>query len=780
MLIFLAATAAAGSVMLAPGSDLDAAVDAAADNDTLLLSEGTYTAPRSIDRPLTLRGVGAVTLRADSGIALGSDVTLASVTITGGDGVSAALRSSGTALTLRDVIIEDYAGDGLSAEDAALSVSGGRIAADGAAGRLVDTDAVLDGVVVQGVVPGLAPSYLLWVSGGQLELVHTTVTGAHRGCLKAHSGAHLSVRGSILAGCGVLYGQDEGEGMAHYAVVLSDATGTVSHSIVNPSPMRPHEHGVYGPLELGEGVQWGVYPGYAGWAERTAVLALTVDDQSRLENAVDIADMMGERGLHMSYFVNVKHDWSLRDDEWEALREMVDDGHDVGNHCATNARLTQEEPMFVDWSGAGSSAVVVSGEGTALSVTVDGEAVLSLDLTAAETDTMMTVCETIDALPEHGCWINREFPNGASFYADATTLADGETVLSAAGVGIVYDDRLPSEGGRRFTSELIAPISLIEGGIGGGYEVVSMGYPGQEHNARVRDAAADAGLHIVRGAGGYATGSHLLHAGFDRMQSPINISSDLIVGADHATLTDAEQKLRISQFVGAWSSMALEHGAMSAVTIHGAEHFSPEQAGWLLDALAETPVQVLSLRELSALLDAGAGTGRYGALPAPPAHDYELSARSLAVDAGQPGSRSGDALGRAIYGAPDLGALEHQPAHTAADAPLTAGSQGRIYADGALRLWDSADSTPAPLTLEPAGGYTDPGPGAVRDTLLDLDLTGWAPGAPDWTMTATTDGDWCVGIGGLAPGRWSVSADSARGGPRQRRRGGVLPPAACR
>ncbi|MFT4975784.1 MAG: hypothetical protein ACI8S6_001677 [Myxococcota bacterium] len=760
LLLLLSGVSLAATTILSEGESLSDAIAATSGGDTLELSSGTYDAPATIEHSLTIQAaVGAdVTLFAASGIAIGADLSIAGVTITGGDGASAALRSTGASLSLIDVVIEDYSGDGLSVTDGVLLIEGGRLSPDGATARLVDTDARLDGVVVQGIVPGLAPSYLFFVSGGELSLVHTTVAGAYRGCLKAYGGAHLSLSGSILAGCGVMYGQGEGESMAHYAVVLTEATGEATHSLINPSPMRPHEYGIYGDMVMGEGILWGAYPGYAGWSDRVAVLAVTVDDQSRFDNAVDIAAVMGDRGLHMSYFINLQNDWSLTDDEWATLRAMVAEGHDIGTHCATNARLVQEEPLFVSWGGAGSSDVLVSSEATALSVQVNGEPVLSLDLTDTESNTMMEVCAQIDALSDHACWINDEFVNGAAYYVVAAALADGETPLSAVGAGILYDNRLPSEGGRRFTFELMLPLGIISAGIGGGYEVISMGYPGQEHDALVRDAVEEVGIHIARGAGSYSTGDHLLHTGFDRLQSPINIGSDLLLGPDHDDLTDAEQQERIRQFVASWSSMALEYGAMGAVTIHGAEHFSPEQVGWLLDALAETDVQVLSMRELSAMLDEEVGTDRFVALPALPPHDYSLSASSPAVDAGVPGSRSTDASGRPIYGAPDLGALEHQPEHTAAGAPLAVGLSARIYADGALRLWGDGGA-PVLLSLAPVNGYVVHSPTEPRAALLDLELADWQPDAPAWTATAAEAGEWCVQVGGLAPGGWTVSTD---------------------
>jgi len=754
----------------APLATLSEAIKRASDGDTLRIDAGRYPVPeRALTEDLSLEGVGsgAVLLEAGSnGLRIsGAAVALSGLTLTGGDGTGAAIEAGSAKLDASDVVIADFAGTGLKVRDSALTFAGGWIAAHGSAAVLTETTAVISDTIIQGIVPGLEPNWLVHVSGGDLVLSHSTVTGAYRGCLKGHNSAQLTVTGSVITSCGVLHGAEDGESMKHYAVSVSGASGRAAHSLINPDPIRPNRYGIFGDVVLDESVLWGEYPGYVGWKDRVGVLAISVDDAPNLDNARAIADEMSARDLHMTFFMNVRHGWSMTDSEWSDVRSLVADGHDVGGHAATNARLPQEHPVRVAWHGSGESTVTVRDAGHTLSVESDAGVLLTVDLTDSESNTMTAACALIDALSEHDCWLSDEFGNALPHNVDPTSLADGTVVLTEAGAGLPYDQRLPSAGGRHFTAEIVAPLRLIEEGIGGGYSVVSFAYPGQEHSPQVRDAVEDAGLRIARGAGGYSTADHLLTQELDRFQSPIALSNEVIRGSGYNKLSDAEKRARIETFAGAWASMAMEYGAMGALTIHGEETFSPEEVSWLLDAIAETDVRVASFRELSAYLDAEGGTGRHIALPAPAGHDYQPAEGSVLIDAGDPSSdRTVDRLGAPIYGAPDLGPHEFQPQATMGSTPLIAESQLRLYADGAFRTVEAGSGTTVPLYVAPDAGFLELPPQAHRPRLLDLTIGAWDASARDWSVDlAGTEAEaLCMRIGGLPPGaRLGVTRDGA-------------------
>ncbi|MEL6346317.1 MAG: choice-of-anchor Q domain-containing protein [Myxococcota bacterium] len=629
---------------------------------------------------------------------------------------------------------------------------------DGASVELVDSDVLIDGTVIEGVVGGSAPAFEVWASGGQLHFNHSLITGAHRSCIKGFNGADVQIDGSIVINCGLLFGDAPGESMSHYAVVMSEAQAAVNHSIINASPTRPHDTALAGDVLLGEGVLQKVYPGLSGWAGRDGILVLSVDDRTNLDNALALSELMDGYGWKMTYFLNMRTSWGFDEEQWASLRDLVARGHDVGGHAATNARLPETIPLVVAWDGDGNSTVLISDAGTRLDVFVDDAPVLELDLTAPETDVMQEVCEKISALPNHRCWYGDLYSSAQSVYVDATALADGVRSLNGEGIGLAYDNRLPSEGGRRFGSELVHSRDIIESQIGDLYQVVSFAYPGQEHDPVVRDAVADAGYHIARGANNYQRADHLLTRPIDRFQSPMSLSNVAIRGADYASLAPAEQRARIDGFVQTWAAMAMEYGGLGAVTLHGAESFSPEEMGWLLDAIARTDLTVMSMRDLSAWFDQEVGDMRALEMTVDPNRDHRLSEGSAAIDAGAPGSRDVDAAGRPIYGAPDLGPFEFQPTRTLSEQVLTVGQSLRLYADRRIRVLEAGTDSPAGLSvvLQQA---VDLGPQEPRPALFDLKVRSWDDVGREWRIQ--NDGaiqKLCVMLTGLEPNARMVMA----------------------
>jgi hypothetical protein len=102
--------------------------------------------------------------------------------------------------------------------------------------------------------------------------------------------------------------------------------------------------------------------------------------------------------------------------------------------------------------------------------------------------------------------------------------------------------------------------------------------------------------------------------------------------------------------------------------------------------------------------------------------DIEPGNLSPEVDAGIEASQSGDAYGNPIYGTPDIGAVEHQPAFAiGVDRIDTAGSI-RIYQDGRYRYTNVAtDSSTAALDIKPSGGF----PSGDYGRWMDVDLETW-------------------------------------------------------
>lgn len=110
-----------------PGESIQAAINAAAAGDTIIVNAGTYDETLSVTKPLTLRGAGAVTVRtksttptANKGIDIQNtqNVTIENITFDGENGDPTKQTgvdiNSVQNITLRNVTVKNYAKNGVA------------------------------------------------------------------------------------------------------------------------------------------------------------------------------------------------------------------------------------------------------------------------------------------------------------------------------------------------------------------------------------------------------------------------------------------------------------------------------------------------------------------------------------------------------------------------------------------------------------------------------------------------------------------------------------------
>jgi hypothetical protein len=584
-------------------------------------------------------------------------------------------------------------------------------------------------------------------AGSTLWLEHSAVRGAPRTCVRAVAGATVELVSSVVAACGV-----ESEVTSENVAVAAaeDARAVVRASQLMGQGSAPHSRVVQGPVELDADTIVNGALDLEGFAGRPAVLAITVDDSPNLDHALALAPVLEAHGGRLSFFANFPD--LLDEAEVEALRGLVARGHEVGGHARTNGRLTQTVPLVLRWDGADPLPVAVDADGTTLTVGA-GDAARRWTLGADGLRSLRALCAALSAVPDLSCTVVSTDPNALPTAADPTGLESGERVLvPGTDTDWPWDRRLPSAGGRHFRNELAAPRALLAARIGA--EVRTLAYPGQQHDAVVRAAAADAGFFSARGASAHSTSDHRLWAPFDPFQAPMSLSVEGVKGPGYAALNKADQEARVRGFAEAWAAWAREVDAVGALTIHHEGTFSVEELGWLLDALGPAGGAHPTLGELREGWEAAGeplDDGRWVG-PGGPASDLRPGRRFAGRDRAAPGDRRADAAGRPIYGPPDIGPFEHQPAGRVGVDGLPRRGETVVYADGRF----DGDPAGVPLWLEPATPATD----AVRPRWATLAVERWDGNTRAVRVTGGAGGG-CWTVGGLGAGQtwaWTTPA----------------------
>jgi peptidoglycan/xylan/chitin deacetylase (PgdA/CDA1 family) len=550
----------------------------------------------------------------------------------------------------------------------------------------------------------------------------------------------------LVTACGV-----ESEATTNnFAVAAGDGAGAaVRASQLMGQGSAPHSRVTSGAVEVDAATVVNGVVDLRGFGQRPTVLAITVDDLPNIDNASALAPVVESVGGRLSFFVNSPE--LVTDARRAALRELAAAGHEIGGHARTNGRLTQEIPLVLRWDGAGSLPVTVSEDGAALTVGA-GAAARTWALGTGGLHSLRALCAALGEVDGLTCTVVSTDPSAVPTGADPTGLESGTRVLGA-GVDTdwPWDRRLPSAGGRHFRNELVRPRELLSEWIGA--EVRTLAYPGQKHDAWVREVAADAGFWSARGGSGFTNADHRLWAPFDPFQAPMSLSVDAVKGPGYAALDRPAREERVRAFARAWSAWAREVDAVGALTIHSEGTFSPEELGWLVDALAAEAGWHPTLGALRDRWEAEGlplEDGRWQ-MPGGPVDDIVPGPRFAGRDrAPADAARTEDAAGRPIYGAPDIGPFEHQPTGEAGRDGVPFRVPVVVYADG--RFDGSPDGLP--LGLAPAA-VPAAGP---RPAWATLTVDGWSAVARRFTVAGGA-GAGCLYVGDLGSGAsWAWTA----------------------
>ncbi len=714
---------------------IEAALAEAEPGDRIVVGAGTYEEDLvvAVDG-LTIEAAGdrPATLRTEAGLRVSAtDTTLRGLALVSLAAEAAIALDPGAELAMDGVTVE-AAGLALDVDGGTLAVDRSRVdggpvllrAGDGAVVTAADT--LFRGSPLRSAPPSIPgstsaealPDALVTATGDGTAVVlsHAALVDAPVEAVAAGDGARVRLEDSIVAAVGT-----DPTALDEPAVrAEGEAAVELVSCLVQGPAFTPHAAAAAGAVTVEDPVDG--WPGLASPTSGQAALVISVDDGPNLDHAVDLSRVMDDWGFRLTWFASGTR-W-FADEEAEAMRDLVARGHQVGCHTQNHPILVRRAPIALTWRGHRGGRLRIEDEGTRLVVeqrTAGGWRTVAgpWALDSEELHTTGELCEALDALPQVDCVLVEDASGSWTWPSE---LAEGELELPPrVAVPVPYDRRLPDEGGRFFATELVDCRAALEEVID--EPVTALAYPGQKHDALVEEAAAQAGFAVARGSAGLSGSTWLVHAGLDRLASPMSLTVDEVKGEGYDDLDRAGREARIRGFVRTWGTAALEAGMVGALTIHTAETFDADELDVLLDEAVRVGLPVMDMAELDAWLDEAAEPldDRTRALPWADRGDPSPAEDSDAVDAGRDAGRRVDALGRPIYGLPDLGPYEFQPTRDIRREGAGPGGRARVYADGRFRALAPERTLLPSLRVVPAAieDFSDDEP---RPALLDFAL----------------------------------------------------------
>lgn len=741
-----------------------AALASAVPGERVRLPPGRWAGPLTLDRPGVEVEAEGVTLVGYEALVVveGPGVKLHGLRIEGAgqraDDQSAALRVLARDVSLDGVVVSGWRGPAVQVVGGGLS---GRLDTQRVQGPAVLVAAGGQAALVDSVLRGQGEGadgralVLAMGAGSQVSLTRSFIGDAAAGCVQASDGAAVRLRDAVVVGCGL---SPDGRRPPSSLLATKGGVVQVERSLVLGPAADPHGRAAVGAVELDENSLLNVNPGLSSGAAGEAYLVVSVDDTPNLGHALRLAQEMEARGLRLTFFANLAGEASPG--TWAGLRALLDAGHEIGCHGATNGHLTQGPVLRLSAAAPG-FAVEIDPAGRALWVERDGVQLERLELDDPRFDALGELCAGLDALPELGCAVLASESGGPPVFAASAGLESGRWALTEAALNIAWDRRAPSAGGRHFQHELVAVAERLRSGLGAPSVCAAFAYPGQQHDAVVRAAVAESGFQIARGAAAEGRGEDRWTQPFDRWQAPRALTVAQVKGPDYAALDPAGRRARVEAFAAAWAGWAQEAGGMGALTLHGPSSMDAEELGWLLDGLPPG-VRVVTM---SGLLEALSARG--SALPdgrlwveLPDRLDLRPVAGSPLVDAGDPALGLGpDPWGTPRYGAPDLGPRERRPEGSLEAGPPPGQGRLRFYEDGRYDVLGGASEEGAGVlraALLPAGGLGAVGglaPEAPRGLLGTLQV---APEAGGLRLRGALERAACLSFTGLGEASWAL------------------------
>jgi len=295
---------------------------------------------------------------------LKDNLALQNVTIIGGDASSRrAVRSAGDNFTASNIIVHDFAGYAFYFDGAGnFLVSNSHIYGD----NIFYASDAATGTVQYSVFRGSNlddAGRIFHVDNTEtnVNLYNSVLVGSNRWVVQANNNSSLTIGNSFIGGGGREYG------IADAYSIRTSTSGTVDvdYSVVNGHGLDPHDVNMDSAVTTGSSVTQNAFSYFNGWSINEGIFTITVDDSNNLDHANDLSQVLDGYSLHLTYFLHATH--LITSAEWDTIKDMWDQGHDIGSHTRHHSHLDEDEAISITYSGTDTNVTAtVSSNGTCL------------------------------------------------------------------------------------------------------------------------------------------------------------------------------------------------------------------------------------------------------------------------------------------------------------------------------------------------------------------------------------------------------------------------------
>ncbi len=403
------------------------------------------------------------------------------------------------------------------------------------------------------------------------------------------------------------------------------------------------------------------FPYYQATKANFGYIAFSTDDEINIDYCVTNANYaMTNYGIPITCFISDTQNLTASDKT--KLQTLYKQGDEIGVHTRHHTSLAMTYPFKVTYSGSGTNmALVVSGNGTLLSVTGTADTHGPINLTSDLYDTVGELCTVIAGWSNYACTLS----NNTAPSVLSNSLKDTSTTLSGA-TQIPYDDDT-SANNRLYKEEITNAINDLETALHldpdcSSYTVKTIAFPYNEANNAV--------LTWIK--------THTNLIGARRNNSTTVISENVWLGS--INLYNVYSGVLPGDFIGDGTQATIQKSARTLATYasngyfigmlaHSASEMTNQQWTWMLDELVKYKTTYhLNINSFANLIneiktsgnwtDAGNGvwTRTFSG-----SDDFRLTPSSPMINAGTTvAGRTTDILGNPIVGNPDIGAYEFQ------------------------------------------------------------------------------------------------------------------------
>jgi len=376
---------------------------------------------------------------------------------------------------------------------------------------------------------------------------------------------------------------------------------------------------------------------------RHGYVIFSVDDASNVAHAQALAAILAANGKKFTYTMPA-YAASTIATELQALNTA---GHDIAVHSYSHSTLTTTGNIFSITSPAGQTIdidktgdqIVITGVGAVSGLAAKSLTTIRSDLTAL------------------GCTLGA-IASGIETNSLGEIMADSSGAQASPYTPQLLIDATGATG--FFQAEVATAKSTVESVVGGGFTAKTFIYPGNYHDANVRQAVKTAGFIAAPGAAGTGNTNDKLK-NFDIYQF-FRLDAAQLKDATGGGSAGDETSVRTN--ARAMGIMCAENGLVVNVMIHGADTFSEDQLTWTLEELLDVAsLDIVSVAEFAVIVrDGGSWTTAdditYARATWTDESDYQLALLSLNILSGTQagalgwGSTQTDIFGNTYFFAP--------------------------------------------------------------------------------------------------------------------------------